>query len=550
MTGLVAAFGSGAMTNSIDDIATDAQAFFVIGSNTTENHPVIGMRIRQAVKQRGAKLIVADPRNIPLTDLATLHLRQRPGTDIALLNALANVLITEDLYDKEYIAARTEGFEALKAVVSKYTPEAVQDITGVPAADIREAARLMAAAKPAALLYAMGITQHTTGHQNVLACANLQLLLGNVGKSGGGVNPLRGQNNVQGACDMGCLPNSFPAYQAVTNASVQEGFLQAWGKTGPAKVGLTVTEMINAAERGQVRGLFVLGENPAMSDPDINHVRHALKQLEFLVTVDILNNETTEFADVILPGSAFAEKDGTFTNTERRVQRVRKALQAPGEAKPDWWIVAEIGARLQQRLGGAAEGSPWSGWQYASPNDILREINALTPSYAGITPDRVDEGLQWPCPNPQHAGTKILHREKFAIGNARLSAVEWLPPHEQTDEEYPYVLTTGRMLYHFHGGTMTRRSKRLDAIRPEGTVEINTLDARALQIKDGEIVKVSSRRGEVMAKAEVTDGLEKGVVFMTFHFKEAAANLLTINAIDPIAKIPEYKACAVKVERI
>ena len=551
MTGLVAAFGSGAMTNSIEDVATDARAYFVIGSNTTENHPVIGMRLRQAVKQRGAKLIVADPRKIPLTDLATLHLRQRPGTDIALLNGLANVLIAEDLYDKQYVAARTEGFDDLKAMVAKYPPERVQEITGVPADDIRQAARILAAHKPVALLYAMGITQHTTGHQNVLACANLQLLLGNVGLPGGGVNPLRGQNNVQGACDMGCLPSSYPAYQSVANASVQAGFQQAWGKTSGTTVGLTVTEMLNAGERGQVRGLFILGENPGMTDPDVNHARKALDSIEFLVVAEILPSETTPYADVILPGVAFAEKEGTFTNTERRVQRVDQALRAPGEARADWQILAELGARIQKRLGLATDAGPWAGWHYASPDAILAEINALTPSYAGITPERLRRGsLQWPCPNPEHPGTQILHKERFPRGMGRLSPVEWLPPQEQPDADYPFILTTGRVLYHFHGGTMSRRSKGLNAFYPEGNVELNPIDARAMQVQDGDLVKVTSRRGEVVAKAKVADIPAQGVVFMTFHFKEAAANLLTIAAIDPIAKIPEYKACAVKVEKV
>jgi len=551
VTGLVTAFGSGAMTNSIDDIAEDAQCYFVIGSNTTENHPVIGMRLRQAVKQRGAKLIVADPRKIPLTDYAVLHLQHRPGSDIALLNGLAHVLLTEGLYDKEFVEQRTEGLEELRAMVAKYSPEVAEEITGVPAADIREAARLMAANRPGALLYAMGITQHTTGHQNVLACANLQMLLGNMGVRGGGVNPLRGQNNVQGACDMGCLPNVYTAYQSVASEDLQKKFEAAWGRTSGTRPGLTVMEMLNAAERGEVKGLFVLGENPGMTDPDINHARKALSETEFLVVQEIAPSETTPYADVILPGAAFAEKDGTFTNTERRVQRVHQALQAPGNARPDWMVLSDLARRIQARLGAPADAAPWAGWQYASTAEIMAEINALSPSYAGIQYSRIEkQGLQWPCPTSEHPGTTVLHTAQFSRGLGKLSPVEWLPPAEQPDAEYPLVLTTGRVLYHFHGGTMTRRSKGLNEIYPEALVEINPLDARALGIEDGEMVHVCSRRGQVIAKAEVVERPDKGVVFMTFHFAEAAANFLTNPALDPIAKIPEYKACAVRVERM
>jgi len=539
------------MTNSIEDISNDALAYFIIGSNTTENHPVIGMHIRQAVKQRGAKLVVADPRRIPITDFATLHLRQLPGTDIALINGIMNVLIAEELYDKQYVAERTEGFEDLKAMVAKYTPEVAAEITSVPADDIRQAARILGENRPGALLYAMGITQHTTGHQNVLSCANLQMLLGNMGVAGGGVNPLRGQNNVQGACDMGCLVNFYTGYQKVMDEPAQGKFQQAWGKTSSLKVGLTVTEMINAAERGEVKGLFVLGENPGMTDPDANHARKALSETEFLVVQEIFPSETTPYADVILPGASFAEKEGTFTNTERRVQMVRQAIQCPGQARPDWEILADLARRIQQRLGMDTGTAPYASWEYSNAQQIMEEIAALTPIYGGITYGRIDKaGLQWPCPAKDHPGTKFLHKDKFSRGLGHLSAVEWLPPNEVPDAEYPFIFTTGRVLFHFHGGTMSRRSKGLDAICPEALVELNPIDARALKVEDGELVKVSSRRGEVIAKAEVVDRPDQGVVFMTFHFKEAAANLLTNAAIDPIAKIPEYKACAVKVEKI
>lgn len=539
------------MTNSIQDITEDAQSYFIIGSNTTENHPVIGMRIRQAVKRRGAKLIVADPRRIPITRYATLHLKHRPGTDIALLNGIMHVLVAEDLYDKDYVAARTEGFEDLKALLERYTPEVAEEITGVPAADIREAAHIMAENRPGALIYAMGITQHVTGHQNVLSCANLQMLLGNMGVSGGGVNPLRGQNNVQGACDVGCLVNFYPGYQRVVDEAAQTKFRNAWGRTGSTKPGITVVEMMNAAERGEIKGLFVLGENPAMTDPDINHARKALAKTDFLVVQEILPSETTEYADVILPGASFAEKDGTFTNTERRIQRVHAALEPIGDSRRDWEVLGELGRRIQQRLEPVGEAAPYAGWDYASPAAIMREINALTPSYAGITYDRIGTaGLQWPCPNTEHPGTQFLHKGTFSRGLGHFSVVEWLPAVEQPDQEYPLVLTTGRVLYHFHGGTMTRRSAGLNEIYPEALVELNPEDAHALMISDGEMIKVISRRGEIIAKAEVTDRTVPGVVFTTFHFKEAAANMLTIAALDPIAGIPEFKACAVRVERI
>ena len=549
MTGLVTAFGSGAMTNSMDDIATDAQSYFVIGSNTTEQHPVLGMRLRQAVK-RGAQLVLADPRDIKLADIATLHLKHRPGSDIALINGIMNVLIAEDLYDKEFVANRTEGFEELKAVVDKYTPEYAEQIAGVPADDIRKAARILAANKPGSLLYCMGITQHTTGHQNVLSTANLQMLLGNMGVAGGGVNPLRGQNNVQGACDMGCLPNFYTGYQRVMDEPAQKKFAEAWGATGSLKPGLTVVEMLHAAEQGKLKTLFILGENPMMSDPDINHARHCLESVDFLVVQEIFLSETAQMADVVLPGVSFAEKDGTFSNTERRVQRVRQALEPRGSARPDWEVITDLSKRIQARLGVDYSGNEFGGWDYAKPQDIMEEINALTPSYAGITYDRLEQGgLQWPCPSTDHPGTRILHVGKFSRGLGKLHGIEWQPAAEVPDEEYPLVLTTGRVLYHFHGGTMTRRSPGLDAIYPEALVEINPVDADALGVTDGELVRVSSRRGEVVAKAEVVDRPDPGVVFMTFHFKEAAANLLTNAALDPVAKIPEYKVAAVKVAK-
>ena len=541
MTGLVTAFGSGAMTNSFDDLANDAQIYFIIGSNTTENHPVLGMRIRQAVKQRGARLILCDPRSIPIADFATLHIHQKPGTDIALLNGIMHVLIAEGLYDDKFVEERTEGFEALKAKVMEYPPERAAEICGITSAEIVQAAHLLAENHPGALLYAMGITQHTTGHQNVLSCANLQMLLGNVGVPGGGVNPLRGQNNVQGACDMGGLPNVFTGYQAVTSKDAVQKFEQAWGVTGmDNKVGLTVVEMLNNAEKGTLKALYCMGENPMISDPDLNHAEHCLRSLDLLVVQDIFLTETAALADVVLPGLSFAEKLGTFTNSERRIQFVRPAVPAPGEARPDWWIIGEVARRMG-----------YDGLNYNSPREIMDEINRLTPSYAGITYDRIGEmGLQWPCPNTDHPGTPILHTAKFSRGLGYLSAVDWQPPAEEPDAEYPLIFTTGRVLYQYHTGSMTRRSAGLEAICPEPMVEINVEDASRLGIADGSLVKVASRRGEIQAKALVGEKTEPGVVFMPWHFAEAAANKLTIAALDPIGKIPEYKVCAVRVEAV
>jgi len=538
------------MTNSIADITEQAKSYLVIGSNTTEQHPVIGIGLRKAARE-GAKLILADPRSIDLANFATLHLKHKPGSDIALLNAIMHVLIVEDLYDKEFVAERTEGFDELRAVLEKYTPEYAESITDVPAEDIRAAARTLAANRPGALLYAMGITQHTTGHQNVLAVANLQMLLGNMGMPGGGVNPLRGQNNVQGACDMACLPGFYPGYQKVGDETTRAKFVEAWGSAGSTRAGLTVVEMLDAAEAGDVKAMFILGENPMLSDPDLNHVRKCLQSLDFLVVQELFMTETARLADVVLPGVSFAEKDGTFTNTERRVQRIRKAIEPIGNARPDWQIICDLAKRVDARLGIDRTGARFGSWDYASPAEVMSEISALAPIYGGITYERIDQvGLQWPCPTVDHPGTPILHVGKFSRGLGRFHAVEWQPAAETPDAEYPLVLTTGRVLYHWHGGAMTHRSAGLDEIYPEALVEINPQDAARLNIADGDMVKVASRRGEVTAKAEVTDRPDPGVVFMTFHFQEAAANLLTNPALDPVAKIPEFKVAAVRVEPI
>lgn len=527
------------MTNNIADI-DNCKTMLVIGSNTTEQHPVIGTRIRRAVR-RGAKLIVADPRSIDLASMATLYIRQRPGTDIALLNGLAHIILKEGLEDKEFIAHRTEGFDEWRKVVETYTPARVSEITGIAVDDLFTAARLYGGNKPAAIFYAMGITQHTTGHNNVLSVANLAMLTGNLGKPGAGVNPLRGQNNVQGSCDVGALPNYFTGYQRVIDDAARAKFENAWGVKLSAKVGLTVGEMLKGARDGKVKAMWIVGENVAMSDPDSHHVVAALNQLDFLVVSELFMTETAQLADVVLPAASFAEKDGTFTNTERRVQRVRQAIEPLGECRTDWDIVCDVAKRL---------GAPADQWSYTSAEAIMNEIASLTPQYAGITYDRIDaKGLQWPVPNKEHPGTPILHTQQFTRGKGLFSPVEHQEPAENPDEKFPFTLTTGRILQHYHTGAMTRRVPGLEQLAPEERVELNPDDAAKLGVNDGDWLHISSRRGQVEARAWVTDRVGHGVVFMTFHYAEALTNALTNTAVDPIAKIPELKVCAVKVEK-
>jgi formate dehydrogenase alpha subunit len=543
------ALGSGAMTNSMADILAEARSLLVIGSNPTEQHPVFGMRLRRAARERGLRIVVADPRRIPLTEVATLHLALRPGTDIALLQGLAHVLIDAGWIDRDFVAARTEGFEAFAASVREATPERTAALTGVPAAAVREAARLLWAHRPGALLFAMGITQHTCGTDNAFACTNLQLLLGNLGVPGAGINPLRGQNNVQGACDVGALPNVFPGYQPVADEAVRRRFEAAWGARLPARPGLTVTEMIDGALDGRIRGLYVLGENAAMTDPDLNHVHRCLAACEFLVVQEIFPSETARFAHVVLPGAASAEKAGTFTSTERRVQLFTPAVPPPGEARPDWWILAELGRRLGRVAGASAPVGPHAGWEDVSPAAVMDEIAALTPIYGGIRHARLGTaGLQWPCPTPDHPGTPILHVGGAARGRARFVPVTHRPAAELPDADYPLVLTTGRVLEHYHSGTMTRRVAGLHWLVPEAVVEMHPRDARPRGVADGARVRLRSRRGSITARARVTEGITPGSVFVPFHFVEAAANLLTHAALDPVAKIPEYKVCAVAVD--
>ncbi len=527
------------MTNSISDIP-DADVLLVAGSNTTEAHPVLALQMKKAVRKCGAKLILIDPRRVELSEFAHMHLRQRPGTDVAIFNAMAHVIIAEDLRNPGFISERTEGFEALKEAVSDWTPRRAAEVSGVPAEQIEQAARLYAGAKAASIFWAMGITQHTTGTDNVKVLANLALLCGHVGRPGTGLNPLRGQNNVQGACDLGGLPNVFSGYQPVSAQDVREKMADGWGiEAGLLKStpGLTVTEMISGVLDDVVKGIFIMGENPMLSDPDLHHVEEALRAVEFLAVQDIFLNETAEFADVVLPGACFAEKNGTYTNTERRVQLVRKALDPPGEAQADW----EILVRLAQRLG--------AGWAYEDASEVFAEMASLTPQYAGMSHARLEEGgLQWPCPSADHPGTQILHVGKFARGLGAFSPIEFKPPAELPDKAYPLYLSTGRTLFHWHGGTISRRSPGLEALAPEAEVEISPEDAEELGISDGMLVRVRSRRGEVSARSVVTPRSPPGTIFMSFHYAEAAANILTANHVDPVAKIPEYKVSAVKIE--
>ena len=539
VTGLARAFGSGVMTNSISDLTNDSEVIFVIGSNTTEAHPVIGIKIKQAVINGKSKLIVADPRKIELVDYSEIHLQQRPGSDVALINAIMKIILEEKLYDETFIKNRTEEFEELKKNLDSLSLDILCRVANVDVENVKNAARLYAKAKTASIVYSMGITQHTTGTDNVLSLANLAMLTGNIGRPGTGVNPLRGQNNVQGACDLGALPNVYTGYQSVEDSKIKQRFEQSWGVTNlDKKIGLTVVEIMNAAHDGQIRGLYIMGENPALSDPNLNHVRDALDKVEFLVVQDLFLTETAKYADVVLPGVSFAEKDGTYTNTERRVQRVRRALEPIGQRKDDWIILQELLNRF---------GIPV---KYNHPSEIMDEIASVTPIYAGISYERIEKnGLQWPCKDKNHEGTQILHQEQFSRGKGKFHSISYIDPAELPDKEYPFMLTTGRILYHFHTGEMTRRSKGLQERRPIERSQINTKDAEKLGINDGDEIQIESRRGKVTTIAKVTDKTQEGVVFMSFHYKESAANLLTNDALDPLAKIPEFKVCAIKISK-
>ncbi len=538
MAGLAKSFGSGAMTNSTPELE-DADCILVTGSNTTENHPLIASRILKA-KQKGAKLIVIDPRKTQIGRYADLYVRQKLGTDVAWINGLIHIILKEGWENKEFIESRTEGFEELKKEVEKYTPEKVEEITGISPRDLREIAESYAKAKRGSIVYCMGITQHTTGTENVLSLANLAMVTGQIGRLSTGVNPLRGQNNVQGACDMGGLPNVYTGYQPVSDEAVAKKFEESWKTSLSRKPGLTIMEMFQAIEEGRMKALYIMGENPLVSDPDLSHAEHVLKKLELLIVQDIFLTETSKLGHIVLPGVSFAEKDGTFSATDRRVQRVRKAIEPIGDSKPDWLILSLIA----QKMGA-------ENFTYASPEEIFKEIAQLTPIYQGITYERIDQnGILWPCRSLEDPGTPFLHKDQFSKGKGTFFPISFKEPAEMVDQEYPFWLTTGRIGFQYHTRTMTGVSPSLQKEAEEGYVEINPFDAVEKGIDEGERVRVISRRGAIEIKAKLTFTVGRNVLFIPFHFIETAANRLTNTALDPVSKIPELKVCAVKVEKI
>jgi len=527
------------MTNSIAELE-ETDCILVIGSNPTEAHPIIGGRMMQA-KQQGTKLIVVDPRKTHIAHRADIHLRPHLGSDIALLNGMMRTILEEGWHNQTFIEERTEGFEAFKAKIMEYSLERVEELCGIGREEIRAAASLYAGSPKSTICYTLGITEHICGTNNVLSLANLAMLTGQIGRRGTGVNPLRGQNNVQGACDMGALPNVYSGYQAVTDPSAREKFGRAWKADLPSEVGITEIEMFDAADAGQVKGMVIFGENPLLGDPNVNHVKKALGKLDFLVVQDIFMTEVARVADVVLPGASFAETDGTFTNSERRVQRVRKAIEPVGHARPNWEIISLLAKAM---------GS--TGFEYESPEDIFNEIASLTPSYGGMSYQRLDcaSSLQWPCPNEEHPGTTFLHQERFAKGVGTLTPIDHEPPAELPDGGYPLQLITGRDIFHYNTGSMTRNCPSLMAELSENYVELNPQDARELGVRGKDQVRVSSRRGSLQVRAVVSDRVGKGHVFMSFHFADSVTNVLTNDALDPITKTPEYDVCAVKVEAV
>lgn len=539
------AVGSSAMSNTAAEVIHN-DVFILTGSNVTENHPIIALQMKAAVEKYGAQLIVVDPRRIEMVNYATLWLAQKPGTDVAVFCAMAHVILKEGLYNKKFIEERTENFEEFASSMEKFTPEYAETVSGVNRQLIVQAARMYAQAKNGAIYWALGIPEHSHGTDNALSLINLALLTGHIGRLGTGLNPLRGQNNVQGASDSGAMPWHYPGYQPVENEQVAQKFEKAWhierGGLNRQR-GLTTTEIIDAIGTGGVRALYIMGENPMMSEPNLNHTRHQMEQLEFLVTQDLFINESGAFADVFLPATSWAEKDGTFTNTDRRVQRVRQAIQPIGQSRPDWQIICDLAKRIEKRLN-----HPKSAfWDYKHPSEVMEEIGILMPDYAGIKYDRIEKiGLQTPVWDNNHPGTPFLFSESFPRGRGKFHGLEFKPSAEIPDAEYPFILTTGRVLEHWHGGTMTRHSW-LDDLYPEALIEINPLDAQRLDIESGNPVRVSSRRGTIVLHCKVTEKTTPGVVFIPFHFAEAAANILTNNVIDPLAKIPEYKVCAVRI---
>lgn len=532
------------MTNTIADITRDSELILLVGSNPEEAHPVIGMQVRQALN-RGAKLIVVDPRDIGLAKRADIHLKLKPGTNVAFANGMMNVFINEGLIDEEFIKTRTEveSFEALKKIVLEYTPERVAQICNIDADDLRRAARMYAQAKTAPIMYCLGVTEHSTGTEGVMSLSNMAMMVGKIGRPGCGVCPIRGQNNVQGACDMGAQPTDFPGYQKVTAEGVVEKFEKAWGCKLNRNVGIKATDCFPKMISGEIRGLFIFGEDPIVTDPDQHHVQKALESLDFFVVDELFMTETAKYADVILPGRSYAEKEGTFSNTERRVQRVRKAVEIPGDTKPDTEIFIEIMNRM---------GYPQP---HLTPAEIMDEIASVTPSFGGISHARLDsaelggQGLQWPCPTPDHPGTPILHVGKFSRGLGYFYPAEYIPSAELPDEEYPTILMTGRVLYHYNACAMTDKTPGLVKISGSSFIEVNDRDAAELGIADGDRVKVSSRRGQVVTTARVSPKTSPGECWMPFHFRDAYANILTNAALDKIARAPEYKVCAVRIEK-
>lgn len=534
VVGLGYALGSGATTNSIKSL-TQADVILVAGSNTTDQHPLVVPYIQEAMS-KGAKLIVVDPRKTRIAKLADIHLSPKLGTDIVWINAMLNIIIQEGLIDEEFISRRTTGFEAVQHAVDKYTPEMVERLSGIPAEDLKAAAMTYGSADRGSILYAMGITQHARGTDSVQALANLALATGNIGKDGTGLYPLRGHQNVQGACDVGALPNVFSGYQSVVD--FRQKFEKAWSTDLPTDPGLTAMEMLTAAEQGKLKGLFIIGENPMLSYPDISRVRRALQTLEFLAVSDIFFTETAELADVVLPACCFAEKDGTFTSTERRIQRINKAVDPPGEARSEWEMISD----LLRRLGIPAN--------YTTPAEIMEEIASLTPIYGGVRYDRLGiNGLQWPCPDILHPGTEILHTETFPIGLARFRPVEYIASSKSTNEEYPMLLTTGRHGYYFHTNTMTGRTSLAEMDIQGPFVEINVEDAELLSIGNGEMAIVESAQGQLYLKARVTEDIPKGMIFIPFHFYDAPANFLTSQILDQVSKTPELKVTPARLRK-
>jgi formate dehydrogenase alpha subunit len=537
VAGLVATFGAGAMTNSIGEIR-DADFLLIIGSNTSEAHPIIAMEMKRA-KHRGARMVVADPRSIWMTTIADEHLALRPGTDVWLLNAMAHVIVQEGLADRAFIERNTEHFESVVQTVARYTPEEAERVTGVSAEAIRRTARAYATTPKAGIYYTLGITEHTHGTDNVYALSNLVLMTGHLGKPSAGMNPLRGQNNVQGANDAGASPVFYPGYQRVDDPAAQARYERAWGVPLSPTPGLNLNEMMKAVGKS-VFGLYVMGEDIVLSEPNVTRLEAAMNRLEFLVLQDIFLNETARFADVILPAACFAEKDGVFTNSERRVQRVRKAVEPPGQARADWEILVSMAE---------AVGHPW---RYSSAAEVYDELARDADKFSGISHARLDAegGLQWPCPTPDHPGTRFLHEGGVLRGKGQFQAVEYRPSAEPADEVYPLVLSTGRTLYHYNAATQTRRAPGPDAKQPEAFVEIHPRDAKRRGIAHGDRVRVSTRRGAVELVALRSRQVKPGCIWMPLHFVEARANLLTNDAGDAVTGTAEYKVCAAEVSRV